>query len=181
VLTRWGTHDRGDGVRGVVGAGGGAAATTRHRCGRPMDGRPCAFRGVALVHGEPQWVSCRPRRGMHGCMAEPGSSPWAAAGTAPAAGWRERDEMHDAVFRAAETTAFLPLATVRASHMATERSRRRGCPVYGGEHGEHGVGTKKGPKARPCLQGYGACVLGCTLASAVARTGARADTHATRT
>jgi hypothetical protein len=113
-------------------------------------------------------------------MAEPGSSPWAAASTAPAAGWRERDGMHGAVFRAAETTAFLPLATVRAYHMATARSRRRGRPVYGGEHGEHGVCTKKGPKARPCLQGYGAHVLGCTLASAVARTGARADTHATR-
>jgi hypothetical protein len=120
-------------------------------------------------------VRCRPRRGTHGCMAEPSSSPWAVASTAPAAGWRERDGMHGAVFRAAETTTFLPLATVHASHMATTRSRRRGRPVYGGEHGEHGVGTKKGPKARPCLQGYGARVLGCTLASAVARTGARAD------
>jgi hypothetical protein len=136
-----------------------------------MDGRPCALRGVALVHGEPQWVRCRPRRGTHGCMAEPGSSSWAAASMAPAVGWRERDGMHGAVFRAAETTTFLPLATVRASHMATARSRRRGRPVHGGEHGG---GTKKGPKARPCLQGYGARVRGCTLASAVASTGARA-------
>jgi hypothetical protein len=177
VLTRWGTHDRGDGVRGVVGAGGGAAATTRRRCGRPMDGRLGALRWVALVQGEPQWVRCRPRRGTHGCMAEPGSSPWAAASTAPVAGWRERDGIHGAVFRAAETTAFLPLETVRASHMATARSRRRDRPVYGGEHG---VGTKKGPKARPCLQGYGARVPGCTLASAVARTIARARTRTRR-
>jgi hypothetical protein len=72
--------------------------------------------GVALVHGEPQWVRCRPRRGTHGCMEEPGSSPWEAASMAPAVGWRERDGMHGAVFMAAETTAFLPLATVRFSH-----------------------------------------------------------------
>jgi hypothetical protein len=57
---------------------------------------------------------------------------------------------------------------------------RHGHPVHGGEHGEHGVGTKKGPKAWPCLQGYGARVLGCTLASVVARTGARAWTRTRR-
>jgi hypothetical protein len=45
VLTRWVTHDRGDGVRGMVGTGRGTAATTRRWCGRPMDGRPCAFWG----------------------------------------------------------------------------------------------------------------------------------------
>jgi hypothetical protein len=134
VLTRRVTHDRGDGVRGLVGAGGGAAATTRRWCGRPMDGRPCALRGVAFVHCEPQWVRCRPRRGTHGCMAELGSSPWAAASPAPAVGWRERDGMHGEVFRATENTAFLPLATVHASHMATVRSRRRGRPMHGGEH-----------------------------------------------
>jgi hypothetical protein len=95
-------------------------------------------------------------------------------------GWRERDGMHGAVFRVAETTAFLPLATVRASHKATVRSRQRDRPVYGGEHGEHGVGTKKAPKAGPCLQGYGARMLGCTLASAVARTGVCARTRTRR-
>jgi hypothetical protein len=67
------------------------------------------LRGVALVHGEPQWVKCRPGRGTHGCMAEPGSSPWAAVSTAPAVGCRERDGIYGVVFRATENTAFLSL------------------------------------------------------------------------
>jgi hypothetical protein len=109
VLTRRLAHDRGDDVRDVVGAGAGAAATTRCRCGRLKDERPCALRGVALVQGKPQWVRCRLRRGTHGCMVEPGSSPWAAASTAPAVGWGERVGVHGGVFRATENVAFLPL------------------------------------------------------------------------
>jgi hypothetical protein len=118
---------------------------------------------------------------MAAFTAEPGSTPWVAASAAPVVGWRVRDGVHGVVFRATKNAAFLPLATVCASYMATARSQRCGRPVHGGEHGEHDGGTKKGPKARPCLQGYGARVLGSTLASAVAHTGARADTHATRT
>jgi hypothetical protein len=113
--------------------------------------------------------------------AEPGSTPWVAASAAPVVGWCVRDGVHGVVFRVTKNAAFLPLATVHASYMAMAWSQRRGRPVHGGEHGEHGGGTKKGPKAWPCLQGYGARVLGCTLASAVARTGERADTHVTRT
>jgi hypothetical protein len=109
VLTRRVAHDRGDGVRGVVGAGAGAATTTRRWCGRPMDERPCVLHGVALVHGEPQWVRCRSRRDTHGCTAEPGSPPWAAASTAPAVGWRERYRVHGGVFRATENVASPPL------------------------------------------------------------------------
>jgi hypothetical protein len=53
VLTRRVAHDRGDGVRGVFGTGAGAAATTRCRCGHPKDERPCVFRRVVFMHGEP--------------------------------------------------------------------------------------------------------------------------------
>jgi hypothetical protein len=140
-------------------------------------------RGCARASG----YSCRSaglgsRRGVVAALtAEPGSTPWVAASVAPVVGWRVRDGVHGVVFRVTKNAAFLPLATVRASYMATARPRRRARSTHGGEHGEHGGGTKKGPKDRPCLQGYSARVLGCTLASAVARTGARADTHATRT
>jgi hypothetical protein len=108
VLTRRVAHDRGDGVRGVVGAGTGAAETTRCWCGRPMDERPCVLRGlrlcmVSLVGEVPV------ETGTHGCTAEPGSLPWAAASTAPAVGWRERDGVHDGVLRVTENVAFPPL------------------------------------------------------------------------
>jgi hypothetical protein len=84
--------------------------------------------------------------------------------------------------RRPRTRCFFLLATVRASHKATAGSQRRhGGAAVLGTAASGGVGTNKGPKARPCLQGYGARVLGCTLASAAARTGARADAHATRT
>jgi hypothetical protein len=53
----------------------------------------------------------------------------------------------------------LPLATVRAIHMVTARSRRRGLPRHGGEGRRR---RNYGPKARPRLQGQGARVLGCT-------------------
>jgi hypothetical protein len=69
VLTRRVAHDRGDDVRGVVGAGAGAATTTRRWCGHPMDERPCVLRGVALAHGEPQWVKVQVETGharVHG-------------------------------------------------------------------------------------------------------------------
>jgi hypothetical protein len=90
---------------------------SRCRCGRPKDERPCAPRGVALVQGKPQWARCRPRRGTHGCTAEPGSLPWAAASTAPVVGWRERVGVHGGVFRATEIATFLPLGDcARVSH-----------------------------------------------------------------
>jgi hypothetical protein len=55
LLARRVAHKRGDGFRGVVGAGVGAATTTRRWCGRPIhSGR--VLRGVARVQGEPQWV-----------------------------------------------------------------------------------------------------------------------------
>jgi hypothetical protein len=41
------------------------------------------------------------------------------------------------------------------------RPRRRGRPRHGGERWRR---HEKGPMARPCLQGYGTRVLGCTLA-----------------
>jgi hypothetical protein len=55
--------------------------------------------------------------GTHGCTADPGSSPWAVASTAPAVGWRERDGVHGGVFRATENVAFPPLGDrVRGLH-----------------------------------------------------------------
>jgi hypothetical protein len=95
------------------------------------------------------------------CMAEPGSAPWAAASTAPAVGWRERDEALAGCSGRPRTWRPLPLVTVRATHMAMAGSRRRGRPMHGGERRRR---HEKGPKARPCLPGYGARVLGCTPA-----------------
>jgi hypothetical protein len=51
-----GRAQKAGGVRGVVGAGAGAATKTRRWCGRPIPERPCVLRGVARAHGEPQWV-----------------------------------------------------------------------------------------------------------------------------
>jgi hypothetical protein len=66
------------------------------------------------------------------------------------------------------------------------RPRRHGHPVRGGGAASTvcsviTAGHEKGPKARPCPHSCGARVLGCTLASAVARTGACAGTHTSRT
>jgi hypothetical protein len=55
LLARRVAHKRGDGFRGVVGAGVGAATTTRQRCGRPIQSG-CVLRGVVRAQGEPQWV-----------------------------------------------------------------------------------------------------------------------------
>jgi hypothetical protein len=85
-------------------------------------------------------VRCRPRRGTHGCMAEPGSSPWAAASTAPAVGWRERVGMHGGVVRATENAAFLP-----PSDRARIPQDHGGAAVLG-MAASGGVGSKKGQR-----------------------------------
>jgi hypothetical protein len=94
-----------------------------------------------------------------GCTAEPGSSPWAAASTAPAVGWLKRDAVSAVCSGQPRKWRPLPLATVRATHMATAGSRRRGLTRHDGERRRR---HENRPKARPRLQGCGACVLGCT-------------------
>jgi hypothetical protein len=86
--------------------------------------------------------------------------------------------VHGVVFRASQNATCYPLTTVRAfKTTATRPSRARRRRGEHGGLGDHGWARKKGPKARPCPHGCGARVLGCTLVSAVARTG----THASRT
>jgi hypothetical protein len=162
----WARRRRGDSAGNLTRAGrGGARGTvcagvcTRVRLLLPE-------RKVGVVTGCRGGVHCRARLDAMG-GGERGARGWLARTRRGAGG----------VCRRPRTRRFLLLATARASHKAMEGSRRRGRPRHGGERRRR---HKKGPKARPCLQGYGARVLGCTLASATARTGARADTHATR-
>jgi hypothetical protein len=90
------------------GRGGGAGGLTR------AGARKCERDGVrGGVHARQATVAGGQGWGRDGasrwCMAEPGSSPWAAASTAPAVGWRERDGVHGGVFRATENVGPPPL------------------------------------------------------------------------
>jgi hypothetical protein len=161
-------------------AGVGAAAARRQRW-KPNS------RGAQRREGDGV------RGGVHACQATPaGAQGWGRDGVSwrrsrrsPARrhGWRRarRPWLVGAyatgvggVCRRPKARRFFLLVTVRAPHNATAGSRRGGRPRHGGERRRR---LEKGPKARPCLQGYGTRVLGCTLASAAARTSARARTR----
>jgi hypothetical protein len=157
--------------------GDGAGDLTRAGARRREGGRRA--RGCARGSG----YYCRStglgsRRGVVAAFtAELGSTPWVAASAAPVVGWREREGVHGGVCRRPRTRHSFLLATVRVSHKATVGSRRRGRPRHGAERRRR---HKKGPKARPCLQGYGARVLGCTLARERRGPHGRARTHTRR-
>jgi hypothetical protein len=111
-----------------------------------------------------QGAGLRSRRGVVAVFAaEPGSKPGVAASAASAIGSRGCVWVHDGQQGALTAAKDEVPPSLPYSIQSMDSRPRRG---HGGvTAASGGVGTKKGLKARPRLQGYGARVLGCTPAS----------------
>jgi hypothetical protein len=151
----------------VVGAGAGAATTARWWCWR---GYPFPVRGARDVHGKAS-AGVRVRGGVidtglaeHGVDTDGAAAlrpaPWVAVDTAAADGLKcacKRRSVAEHALAGQEGGASSSTSAC-ARQPATARPWRRGR--RGVRTG--GLAREKGPKAQPCLQGYGARVLGCT-------------------
>jgi hypothetical protein len=116
--------------------------------------------------------------------AEPGSSPWAAASTAPAVGSRKSERVYGGggvCSGRPRTWCPLSLETACVTYMATARPWRRGHPRRGGEEQRKRERTK-GPALSP---DWRARAWGCTLMQgrwtrAASRANANASGNTTR-
>jgi hypothetical protein len=152
--SRRGRRRSGRGNTGAVAALCRGACALSRRGRTNVRARACAWARTPARCATRAQVWRQPKRGGAAeCTAEPGPTPWAAVDKATAFGCK-----HTSKKTATKNTVFLPLGDRAPVPQGHGGSRRRGRLRH------DGVGSKKGPKARPCLQGYGARVLGCTLA-----------------
>jgi hypothetical protein len=171
---------KGDGVRGVVGAGAGAATTTRRWCGRPIPERPCVLRGVARAHGEPQWVKAQVKTGhTRGTRRSPARRHGRRRARRPRSVGANATGSRRCV--QGDRGRGVP-SPWRPCARPTWPRRGHGGTAFLGMAARDGVGTKM--DHRPGLA-FRVTALACWGArlreSVVARTDARTNAHATRT
>jgi hypothetical protein len=169
-----------DGVRGVVGAGAGAAAMTRRWCWRRY---LSPVRGARDVHVKASAGVCV-RGGVIGSgLARHGvdtdgtaalrPAPWVAADSTAVAGlvraWERRLVAKRTL--AGQEGGAPSSAFACARQPVTARPWRAQAARWASWRS----GAREGPKAQPHLQGYGARVLGCTPARG--RRGSHRRTH----
>jgi hypothetical protein len=153
-----------DGVRGVVGAGAGAAVVLARV---PLSGQ----RGARRAREGESWGARARRCDRHGLGPTRGGHRWRGGAYAGAMGGGGLD---------GRSWARTHVGTAVGGETRSRRSRGR-CSLLcvhvrkATRHGEAMVaqavrwaswrsGAREGPKAQPRLQGYGALVLGCTPA-----------------